>query len=133
MVQKVRRVLFLFLPLAAGVSLLAGGAVSAALMLSSVSARVPEIGIRRAVGAREEDIRFQFLLESAAAALTGGLAGAALGGALSVFVARRLQLGDVLSVQATLLGIVVSLAVGLAAGFLPARRAAALNPAEALR
>jgi putative ABC transport system permease protein len=133
MVQKVRRVLFLFLPLAAGVSLLAGGAVSAALMLSSVSARVPEIGIRRAVGAREEDIRLQFLLESAAAALSGGLAGVLLGAALSELVARRLQLGGVLSVQAALLGIVVSLAVGLAAGLLPARRAAALNPAEALR
>ena len=133
MTGKVRRVLFLFLPLVAGVSLLAGAAVSAALMLSSVSARVSEIGIRRAVGARPEDVRLQFLLESTAAALTGGLAGIALGGMLAQLAARRMALGDVLSWRAALLGLVVSCLVGLAAGVLPARRAAALPPAEALR
>jgi putative ABC transport system permease protein len=133
MVAKVRRVLFLFLPLVAGVSLLAGGAVSAALMLSSVSARVSEIGIRRAVGARPEDIRLQFLLESATAALTGGLIGVGLGTALAQLAARKMQLGTVLSWQAALLGLVVSCGVGLASGVLPARRAAALPPAEALR
>jgi len=133
MVGKVRNVLFRFLPLVAGVSLLAGAAISAALMLSSVSARVGEIGIRRAVGARPEDIRLQFLLESAAAALAGGLAGLALGGVLAELAARRMHLGSVLSWEAPLAGIVVSCAVGLAAGFLPARRAAALPPAEALR
>jgi putative ABC transport system permease protein len=133
MTGKVRRVLFLFLPVVAGVSLLAGAAVSAALMLSSVSARVSEIGIRRAVGARPEDIWLQFLLESTAAALTGGLAGIALGGTLAQLAARRMALGDVLSWQAALLGLVVSCLVGLAAGVLPARRAAALPPAEALR
>ena len=132
MVGNVQRVLFLFLPLAAGVSLLAGGAISAALMLSSVSARVSEIGIRRAVGARPEDIRLQFLLESASAALTGAVAGVAVGAALAELAARRMQLGSVLSVRAVLLGLLASLAVGLAAGVLPARRAAALPPAEAL-
>jgi putative ABC transport system permease protein len=132
MVAKVRRVLFLFLPLVAGVSLLTGAAVSAALMLSSVSSRVSEIGIRRAVGARPEDIRLQFLLESTAAALTGGLVGIALGGALAAFAASRMHLGGVLSWQAAVIGVAVSCAVGLAAGVLPARRAAALPPAEAL-
>ena len=132
MVGNVQRVLFLFLPLAAGVSLLAGGAISAALMLSSVSARVSEIGIRRAVGARPEDIRLQFLLESASAALTGALAGVAAGSVLAEMAASRMQLGSVLSVRAAFLGLFVSLAVGLAAGVLPARRAAALPPAEAL-
>lgn len=130
MVGRVQRVLFL--PLAAGVSLLAGGAISAALMLSSVSARVSEIGIRRAVGARPEDIRLQFLLESATAALAGALAGVAVGAALAELAASRMQLGSVLSVRAAFLGLLVSLAVGLAAGVLPARRAAALPPAEAL-
>ena len=133
MVEKVRRVLFLFLPLVAGVSLLAGGAVSAALMLSSVSSRVSEIGIRRAVGARPEDIRLQFLLESAAAALVGGLLGSASGFALARLAAGKMHLGSVFSWEAALLGLLVSLAVGLAAGVLPARRAAALPPAEAQR
>ncbi len=132
MVSTVRRVLFLFLPLVAGVSLLAGSALSAALMLSSVSARVSEIGIRRAVGARAEDVRLQFLLESATASLAGGLSGIAIGGTLAAVVARRMHLGDVLSAEAALLGLVVSVAVGLAAGVLPARRAAALPPVEAL-
>lgn len=133
MVGKVRQVLFVFLPLAAGVALLAGGAISAALMLSSVSTRVSEIGIRRAVGARPEDILLQFLVESTAAALTGGMVGMVLGGGLAELAASRLHLGPVLSWQAPLLGILVSLAVGLAAGLLPARRAAALAPAEAVR
>lgn len=133
MAGRVRRVLFLFLPLVAGVSLLAGAAVSAALMLSSVSARVGEIGIRRAVGARPEDIRLQFLLESATAALAGGIAGIAAGATLAQLAARKMVLGGVLSWEAALLGLAVSTLVGLAAGVLPARRAAALPPAEALR
>ena len=70
-----QRVLFLYLPLVAGIALLAGGAVAATLMLSSVNARVGEIGLRRAVGARPRDIRLQFLMETAVTAVGRGPAG----------------------------------------------------------
>jgi putative ABC transport system permease protein len=133
MVAKVQRVLFLFLPLVAGVSLLAGSAVAASLMLSSVNERVAEIGLRRAVGARPEDIQRQFLLETAVTALGGGLLGLAVGCAAALWVARRMSLGEVFSWQAILLGITAAAVTGLLAGVLPARRAARLQPADALR
>lgn len=133
MVAKTRRVLFLFLPLAAAVSLLAGGVVAASLMLASVNERVGEIGLRRAVGARPRDIGRQFLLETAVTALGGGLAGIALGSWAAWLLAERLSLGDVLSPKAMLLGLLAAAVTGLLAGVVPAQRAARLAPADALR
>ncbi len=132
-VAKVQRVLFLYLPLVAAISLLAGAAVQATLMLSSVSERVAEIGLRRAVGARPGDIRLQFLLETAIVAVGGGLVGAAAGSSLAVFLAGRVHLGAGFSPVAVGLGLAVSAGTGLLAGVLPARRAARLDPAAALR
>lgn len=133
MVAKVQRVLFLFLPLVAGVSLLAGSVVAASLMLASVNERVGEIGLRRAVGARPEDIQLQFLLETAVTALGGGLVGLLVGCLGAQWVARRMALGEVLSWQAILLGLAAAAVTGLLAGVVPARRAARLQPADALR
>lgn len=133
MVATVRRVLFVFLPLVAGVSLLAGGALSAALMLSSVGARVREIGLRRAVGARPGDVRVQFFVETTGAAVVGGALGVVAGETLAWLAAGRFHLDGVVAWPAALLGISVAAAVGLLAGVLPARRAAALDPAVALR
>jgi len=132
-VVKVQRVLFLFLPLVAGVSLLAGSTVSASLMLAAVNERVGEIGLRRAVGALPADIQRQFLLETAVTALGGGLAGLLLGFVLAEMAARRFTLGNVFSWQAILLGLTAAAVTGLLAGVVPARRAARLQPAEALR
>jgi putative ABC transport system permease protein len=132
-VGKVQRVLFLYLPLVAGISLLAGGAVAATLMLSSVNERVGEIGLRRAVGARPQDIRLQFLMETAVTALGGGLAGAAIGSALAVFLATRMNIGIGVSPAAVALGLALAVVTGLLAGVVPARRAARLEPATALR
>jgi putative ABC transport system permease protein len=132
-VQKVERVLFLYLPLVAFISLVAGGAVAATLMLSSVSARVGEIGLRRAVGARPRDIRFQFLAETAVTAVGGGLVGAALGSGLAVVVGAHMKIGIGVSPGALALGVALAAATGLVAGVLPARRAALLEPATALR
>lgn len=132
-VRQVERALFVFLPLAAVVILLTSGAVSASLMLASVGARIGEIGLRRAVGARPADIQAQFLLESAFTSLAGGLLGLLAGGAFASWVARRFALGDVFSWKAIALGLAAALATGLLAGVLPARRAARLQPAEALR
>jgi len=133
MVGKAQRVLFLFLPLVAGISLLAGSVVAASLMLSSVNERTGEIGLRRAVGARPEDIQLQFLFETAVTALGGGLAGLVLGTAAAELAARKFALGEVFSWQALLLGITAAAVTGFLAGVVPARRAARLQPVDALR
>lgn len=133
MVVKVQRVLFLFLPLVAGISLLAGSVVAASLMLASVNERTGEIGLRRAVGARPEDIQLQFLFETAVTALGGGLAGLVLGTVAAELAARKLALGEVFSWQAILLGITAAAVTGFLAGVVPARRAARMQPVDALR
>jgi putative ABC transport system permease protein len=132
-VAKVQRVLFLYLPLAAAICLFVGGAVEAALMLSSVAARVGEIGLRRAVGARSRDIRRQFLVETAVVALGGGALGAAIGSGLAIVLAGRAHLAAGFSPLAVVAGLVLAGGTGLLAGVLPARRAAHLEPATALR
>ena len=132
-VAFIRRVLRLYVPLAAAVVLLVAGIVAATLMLSSVNERVGEIGLRRAIGARPEDIRLQFATETAVSVLTGGLGGLLLGYAAARFAATRLQLGVAFSWEAVLIGLVGSAIAGLLAGVLPARRAARLQPADALR
>lgn len=132
-VGKVQRVLFLYLPLVAGISLLAGAAVAATLMLSSVGERTGEIGLRRAVGARPRDIRAQFLAETAVVALGGGMAGAVLGSALALAAANRFHLAVSLSPAAILAGLALAAVTGLLAGVVPARRAALLEPALAVR
>jgi putative ABC transport system permease protein len=129
----VRRVFFVFLPLVAGIALLVGGVVAATIMLSSVNERVGEIGIRRAVGAETRDIVAQFLLETAVTMLGGGLLGLVAGSAVAQLIANRMSLGPVISWKAVLLGVVLSVGTGLLAGVLPARRAARLQPVEALR
>lgn len=132
-IGRMQNVLFLYLPLVAGISLLAGGAVAAALMLSSVNERVPEIGLRRALGARPRDIRGQFLIETGLTAVGGGLLGAIAGSAAAVYLATRMNLAVAVSPGAIALGLALSAATGLLAGVLPARRAAQLEPATALR
>lgn len=133
MLGFVQRILFLYLPLVALVSLVAGGVVAAVLTLSAVSQRVPEIGLRRAVGATPEDIRRQFLAETALALTAGGIAGVLCGYALCAVVGLHVHLQATFSWPAAIATVILSLVVGLVAGVLPARRAAALDPAEALR
>ena len=133
MVGQAERIFFVFLPLIAGVSLVAGGVVAATLMLVAVNERVAEIGLRRAVGARPSDIRLQFLLESVVTTVGGGLLGLATGFVISQVIASRMNLGDILPWRMVLLGIVLSSATGLLAGVAPARRAARLQPIDALR
>jgi putative ABC transport system permease protein len=132
-IGQIQRVLFFYLPLAASISLLVGGIVSASLMLSSINERVGEIGLRRAVGAGAADIRLQFLLETAITTVAGGLGGIAFGFAAAETAARFMHLGAANPWNAAVLGILTSSAVGLLAGVLPAVRAARLEPADALR
>jgi putative ABC transport system permease protein len=85
------------------------------------------------VGARPRDIGLQFLVETAATTLTGGALGLVVGGLVAATVAQRLGSSATLSSQAVLLGLALSLVTGLLAGVAPARRAALLHPADALR
>jgi putative ABC transport system permease protein len=133
MVATVRRALALYVPLAAGVVLLVGAVVAAMLMLGAVGERVAEIGVRRAVGARPEDVHRQFVLETAATTLLGGLAGAAVGALAVLAVGTHARLGTGVSWPAVAVGLAASAATGWAAGVVPARRAARLSPADALR
>ena len=131
--DSIKKVLSLYLPMVAAISLLAGGIVSAALMVASVNDRAAEIGLRRAVGARTQDIRLQFLIETSATTLAGGFAGILLGYVLAHMGAAHMHLGSVSPWGAALLGIISSIVVGLAAGLLPAQRAARMSPVDALR
>jgi putative ABC transport system permease protein len=133
MTTWVRRVLRLFVPLMAAVVLLVAGIVAATLMLASVNERVAEIGLRRAIGARPEDIRLQFATETAVTIVAGGLGGLLLGYAAAQYLATQLQLGATFSWEAVMIGFIASAVAGLLAGVLPARRAARMHPAEALR
>src|SRR5262245_58259048 len=133
MTTWIQRVLLLFVPLVAGVVLLVAGIVAATLMLSSVNERIGEIGLRRAIGARPEDIRLQFATETAVTIVAGGVGGLLLGYTGARFVAMRMQLGDTFSWEAVMVGFVASALTGVLAGVLPARRAAELHPADALR
>jgi putative ABC transport system permease protein len=132
-IGNIKRVLFLYLPLVASITLLIGGIVAASLMLASVNERVGEIGLRRAVGARPGDIRLQFLIETAATTLVGGLTGIALGYLGARMGASKMHLENILVWNAAFLGIAASTLTGLLAGLAPALRAARLNPADALR
>jgi putative ABC transport system permease protein len=129
----IQRVLLVYVPLVGGIVLLVGGVVAAALMLASVNERVGEIGLRRAVGARPEDIRRQFLVETATIIVTGAAFGIVLGYIGAQVVASRMRLDGAFSWTAVVVSLLAAAVTGLAAGVAPARRAARLHPADALR
>jgi putative ABC transport system permease protein len=126
-------VLALLLAAVASVSLVVGGIGIMNIMLVSVTERTREIGLRMAVGARTRDILGQFLVEAVTLSLIGGLVGIALGVAAAYLVAQFVGWRIVLSAQAVLLAVAFAFAIGVFFGFYPARKAARLNPVEALR
>jgi len=117
----------------AGVSLLVGGIGIMNIMLVSVTERTREIGIRMAIGARSSAVRSQFLIESVVLSLTGGLFGIILGVAVSLAIPRMLGWPTLISGMAIIGSVIFSVAVGIFFGYYPARKAAALDPIEALR
>jgi len=127
------RVLALLLAAVASVSLLVGGIGIMNIMLVSVTERTREIGLRMAVGARTRDILGQFLVEAVTLSLIGGLIGVALGVGGSVAIAQLAGWRIVLSPEAVGLAVAFAFAIGVFFGFYPARKAARLNPVEALR
>ncbi|PYS83648.1 MAG: multidrug ABC transporter substrate-binding protein [Acidobacteria bacterium] len=117
----------------AGVSLLVGGIGIMNIMLVSVTERTREIGIRMAIGARSSAVRSQFLIESVVLSLTGGFAGILLGILVSVVVPWMLGWPTLVSTASILGSVVFSAGVGIFFGYYPARKAAALDPIDALR
>jgi putative ABC transport system permease protein len=127
------RILTLLLSAVAAVSLLVGGIGIMNIMLVSVTERTREIGIRLAIGAYERDVLTQFLVEAVVLASFGGLFGVLLALAVSAVLAQVLQVPLVLSPGIMILAFFFSGAVGVIFGYFPARRAAQLDPIEALR
>jgi len=117
----------------ASVSLLVGGIGIMNIMLVSVTERTREIGVRMAVGATEEDVKKQFLIEAMVLSLLGGAFGIILGIVASVVIARSLEWRVVISPIAVIVAALVSILVGIFFGYYPAQKAARLDPIEALR
>jgi len=132
-VREANRVLTVYLPATAGIALLVAAVVISNIMLIGVRERIAEIGLRKAVGATGRQIGAQFLLESLAVTLVSGVIGAGTGAAIVAGMGRWVSSGTRITPDSILLGLAAALAVGLLAGFLPARRAARQEPVDALR
>jgi putative ABC transport system permease protein len=125
--------LTLLLGAIAAISLLVGGIGVMNIMLVSVLERTREIGIRKALGARERDIWIQFLLEAAFLSLAGGIIGIIGGWGVSYFINSIGVLTTLVTPDIVIMAVSVSVGIGLFFGFYPAWNAARLNPIEALR
>ena len=129
----------IFMGSVAGISLLVGGIGIMNVMLVSVTERIREIGVRKAMGAKRRDILSQFVLESVLLTLGGGIAGALLGIGLSKLVSgvelagEGSELQTMVTPDVIVLVLTVSISIGLFFGIYPAFRAAGLHPIEALR
>jgi putative ABC transport system permease protein len=117
----------------ASISLLVGGIGIMNIMLVSVTERTREIGVRMAVGATEQDVQAQFLSEALVLSSLGGIAGIALGMVASAIISNVLHWTTVVSILSIVVAVVFSAGVGIVFGYYPARRAARLDPIEALR
>ncbi|HXD29602.1 MAG TPA: ABC transporter permease [Pyrinomonadaceae bacterium] len=117
----------------ASVSLLVGGIGIMNIMLVSVTERTREIGIRMAIGARSSAVKTQFLIESIVLSLTGGIIGIVLGVVISIAIPKLVGWPTLISSLAIVGSVIFSAAVGIFFGYYPARKAAALDPIEALR
>jgi len=117
----------------AGISLIVGGIGIMNMMLTTVTERTREIGLRKAIGAKKKDISMQFLAESVMLTFLGGFTGIVLGWIISKAVTQFAGIATQVSFLAVILAFGVSAAIGIIFGYYPAQRAAGLNPIEALR
>ncbi|MFQ5506765.1 MAG: ABC transporter permease, partial [Planctomycetota bacterium] len=131
--QRTQRVFNIVLPIIAGISLLVGGIGILNIMLASVVERTREIGIRRAVGASAWDITWQFLIETVTLSTVGGLLGVILGIVGVFLLASFTSWEPVITYWAVSVSLVISCMTGIVFGLYPARRAALMDPINALR
>ncbi|HEY6873077.1 MAG TPA: ABC transporter permease [Geobacteraceae bacterium] len=127
------KVMSLLLGAVASISLVVGGIGIMNIMLVSVTERTREIGIRMAIGAKQRDILLQFLTEAVLLTTCGGIVGMGVGVAGAMAVAKLMQWPTLISTQAIVIAFLFSAGVGVFFGFYPARKAAGLNPIDALR
>jgi len=123
----------LFLAAIASISLVVGGIGIMNMMLTTVTERTREIGLRKAIGATRRDINLQFLSEAVALTLIGGAIGVALGWGIATVVSSLGIIQTQVSLLSVALAFGVSAIIGITFGYYPARRASRLNPIEALR
>lgn len=131
--DKILSTLSLFVTLAASISLLVGGIGVMNIMLVTVVERTKEIGIRKALGAKNRDILKQFLFESIILTVLGGLAGIIIGVLFGILVGTVMGIKPIFSLTSIIVSLSISIIVGIIFGVSPARRAARLNPIDALR
>jgi putative ABC transport system permease protein len=131
--EQSSKAMSLLLGAVASISLVVGGIGIMNIMLVSVTERTREIGIRMAIGARRRDILLQFMTEAVMLTLIGGIIGILLGAGGAAVVSRLLDWPTLISVQSITIAFLFSAAVGIFFGFYPARKAAGLNPIDALR
>ncbi len=131
--SKLSSTFSIFLVLVSGISLIVGAIVIANIMFIAVNERRSEIGIRRAVGARKRDILLQFLFESVSVATIGGILGIILGLAGLKLLSGFMKMPSAILWQPIVLALFSAIIVGLLAGIQPAKKAANLNPIDALR
>jgi putative ABC transport system permease protein len=130
--QRTKRIFDIVMVALASISLLVGGIGIMNIMLASVLERTPEIGLRRAIGARQADIVRQFVIETTLIAVGGGLLGLVLGVAMSRLIAGFAGWSTIVTGGSLLLAFSVSVAIGLVFGVYPATKAARLDPVQAL-
>jgi putative ABC transport system permease protein len=131
--EQSSKAMSLLLGAVASISLIVGGIGIMNIMLVSVTERTREIGIRMAIGARKNDILLQFMTEAVLLTILGGLIGIALGAAGATIVSKMLSWPTLISIQSITVAFFFSGAIGIFFGFYPAKKAAGLNPIDALR
>lgn len=133
MASSITSTLTILLGSIAAISLIVGGIGIMNMMLTSVTERTREIGLRKAIGAKSKDINLQFLIEAVMLTFIGGIMGIIFGWVASALVEYFLNTSTAVTLQSVILAFSVSVAIGIIFGYYPARRAAKLNPIDALR
>lgn len=131
--ERTKKTFNIVLGAIAGISLLVGGIGIMNIMLASVTERTKEIGIRRAIGARQSRIMVQFLINTCVLSISGGLVGLLLGVAIPYVITMTTDMPTAVESYSLILAFVISVGIGIVFGLYPAMRAASLDPIEALR